>query len=164
MRTGSKPPFQEIKDPQTHVSQELFRTFEKTNNRDRLIDRHLRHTVDAGWVPLSLRFDERVSAYHMPAIGETKDVVALNLGCEGSALTASTVINAARENGIAFLAFNLVTRDAAGGDTREQLRASIASNSWVNMSSLSPLHQLYDTENVPTFLVAQSSACAILTG
>ncbi len=161
MRTLSKAPFEEVKDPEARVSQELFRTFENTKNRDRLIDRHLRNTVGAGWVPLSLRFDERVSAYHIPAIGETKAVAALNLGCEGSALTASNVINAARENGIAFLAFNLVTRDAAGGDTQEQLRASIAANAWANISTMSPLHQLYDTEKTPAFLIAQSSACAM---
>lgn len=161
MSTTSGPQFSEISDAASKIRSDLERTFGRNPNKDRLIDRHIQHTAEAGWAPLKLKFDERVSTYHMPAIGETKAVVSLNLGCEGSALTAATAINAARQKGIAFLAFSLVTRDAAGGDTREQLRSSIASNSWTNVSSTSPLHELYDTDRLPTFLVAQSSACAI---
>ncbi|MBL4803541.1 MAG: hypothetical protein JKY71_01645 [Alphaproteobacteria bacterium] len=161
MSTSASPSFSEIKDREAHVRKDLLRIFERSKRRDQLVERHLDQTIGQGWVPLKVRFDERVIAYHMPAIGDTKAVISLNLGCEGSALTAAPSINQARKNGIAFMAFSMVTRDAAGGDTRQQIQASVAANAWNNGSELSPLHQLYDTDTLPTFLVPQSAASAM---
>lgn len=161
MRTRAGSPFAEIKDAEAHVEKELLRIFERSHRRDQLVERHMDQTVGSGWIPLSLQFDKRVSAYHMPSKGPTKAVVALNLGCEGSALSSAPSINDAREKGVAFLAFSMVTREAAGGSTREQIAASVASNAWFNISTMSPLHQLYNTERIPTFLLPQSAAAAM---